>query len=201
LADIPGLIEGASDGKGLGHRFLRHIERARVLLMMLDLSPTAERPPAEQQAVLEAELAAYRPDLLARPRLVVGSRADVAGDVEFAGERLSAMTGQGLDTLIHSLADLVTEVRQAPRERPALVVHRPEPTDVAVVRADDGAWEVANRDVARVVNLNDLTNPDAVDYVHDRLKSMGVDRALTRAGVREGETVRIGRLEFDYEEG
>lgn len=79
VADIPGLIEGASEGKGLGHRFLRHVERARALVVLLDLAPTAMAPPAEQERVLLTELGAFRPDLLDRPRLVVGSRADLAG--------------------------------------------------------------------------------------------------------------------------
>ncbi len=85
-------------------------------------------------------------------------------------------------------------------ERPAIVVHRPATEDVTVERGEDGTWEVADRRVARVVNLNDLTNPDALDYLQDRLKRMGVNRALSRAGVRDGEPVRIGRLEFTYEQ-
>ena len=88
-----------------------------------------------------------------------------------------------------------------PAERPAVVVHRPATEDVNVERGEDGTWEVTDRRVARVANLNDLTNPDALYYLHDRLKSMGVDRALARARVRDGESVRIGRLEFTYEEG
>jgi GTP-binding protein len=201
IADIPGLIEGASDGKGLGYRFLRHIERARVLLIMLDLAPGALHPPAEQLQILEQELGAYRPELLTRPRLVVGSRSDVAGEVEFAGDRLSAFTGEGLDTLLHRLADLVEEARNSLPQRPPTVVHRPAPEDVVVARAEDGMWEVFDRDVARTVNLNDLTNADALNYIHDKLKSMGVDRALARSGVKDGEKVRIGRLEFQYDRG
>ena len=85
------------------------------------------------------------------------------------------------------------------RQRPTRIVHHPEPEDVKVERSQDGVWEVIDRDVIRTVNLNDLTNPDALDYIHSRLKSMGVDRALNRSGVKDGETVRIGRLEFDYE--
>jgi len=201
VADIPGLIEGASEGRGLGHRFLRHVERARVLLVLVDLAPTALEAPDRQLEVLLGELGAYQPDLLDRPRLVVGSRADVAqADMAFDGDRLSAITGDGLDSLVHQLADLVVEARQAPPERPATVVHRPPSEDVVVERGEDGTWEVLDRRVARVANLNDLTNPDALDYLHDRLKRMGVDRALARAGVREGEAVRIGRLEFTYEE-
>jgi GTP-binding protein len=201
VADIPGLIEGAAEGKGLGHRFLRHVERARVLVIMLDLAPTAERPPGEQLQVLLKELGAYQPDLLERPRIVVGSRADVAGeDAVFDGDRLSALTGEGLETLVHRMGDAIEEVRATHVEGPPVVVHRPEPEGVAVTRGEDGAWEIADRHIARTVNLNDLTNPDALEYVHGKLRSMGVDRALARAGVKEGETVRIGRLEFDYEE-
>jgi len=201
VADIPGLIEGASEGRGLGHRFLRHIERANVLLVMIDLAPTAMETPERQLKVLLGELGAYRPDLLDRPRLIVGSRSDVAeADVVFDGERISAMTGEGLDPLVHRLVDLVVEAREVPPEGPAVVVHRPATEDVNVVRGEDGTWEVTDRRVARVANLNDLTTHDALYYLQDRLKRMGVDRALKRAGVRDGEPVRIGRLEFTYEE-
>jgi len=206
VADIPGLIEGASEGRGLGHQFLRHIERARVLLVLLDLAPTAMDTPQRQLDVLLGELGAYRPDLLNRPRLVVGSRTDVAEPAtiealpDAAGSCVSAMTGEGLESLVHAMADLVVEARQAPTERPSMVVHRPPTEDVAVERGEDGTWEVLDRGVARVANLNDLTNPDALDYLQDRLKRMGVNRALSRAGVRDGEPVRIGRLEFTYEQ-
>ncbi len=201
VADIPGLIEGASEGKGLGHRFLRHIERARVLLVLVDLSPTAPETPERQLEVLLGELAAYQSNLLLRPRLVMGSRADVADPaLNFDGERLSAVTGEGLVPLVNDLVDLVVGARQIPTGESTVVVHRPEAEDVRVERGDDGAWEVLDRRVARMANLNDLTNPEALDYLHDRMKRMGVDRALTRAGVREGETVRVGRLEFTYEE-
>ena len=201
VADIPGLIEGASEGKGLGHRFLRHIERAHVLLVMIDLAPTAMETPERQLEVLLGELGAYRPELLDRPRLTVGSRSDVAEpDVVFDGERISSMTGVGLDPLVHGLVDLVVVAREIPLEGPAVVVHRPVTEDVNVVRGEDGTWEITDRRVARVANLNDLTNHDALYYLQDRLKRMGVDRALKRAGVRDGEPVRIGRLAFTYEE-
>ncbi len=206
VADIPGLIEGASEGRGLGHQFLRHIERARVLLVLLDLAPTALDSPHRQLEVLLGELGAYRPDLLHRPRIVAGSRLDVAEasvadslppDAETS---ISALTGEGLRGLVHTIADLVMEARTMSSARPAMVVHRPPTEDVAVNRGEDGVWEVLDRRVARVANLNDLTNPEALDYLHDRLKRMGVNRALSRAGVRDGEPVRIGRLEFTYEQ-
>jgi len=201
VADVPGLIAGASEGRGLGHRFLRHVERARALVLLLDLADIAEHAPLEQQAILESELGAYQPELLNRPHLVVGSRADVADpQVHFEGERISGTTGEGLEDLVHRMGDLVAEARGMTRSRPAVVVHRPDPVDIAVVPVEDGIWEVADRRVARTANLNDLTNPDALDYLHERLQKMGVDRALSRAGVRPGDSVRIGRLEFNYEE-
>ena len=201
VADVPGLIAGASEGRGLGHRFLRHVERARALVLLLDLADIAEYAPLEQLAILESELGAYQPELLKRPHLVVGSRADVADpQVHFEGERISGITGEGLEDLVHRMGDLVAEARGMARSRPAVVVHRPDPVDIAVVPVEDGIWEVADRRVARTANLNDLTNPDALDYLHERLQKMGVDRALSRAGVRPGDSVRIGRLEFNYEE-
>ena len=114
VADIPGLIEGASEGRGLGHQFLRHIERARVLAILLDLAPVDERPPDEQQRVLLDELGRYRPTLLERPRLLVGSRSDLVdgstdldvaawadgGTDDEARVVVSAVTGEGLSRLI-----------------------------------------------------------------------------------------------------
>lgn len=201
MADIPGLIEGASEGRGLGHRFLRHIERARALLILVDLSPAEERSPAEQEAVLLDELRRYQPDLLSRPRLVVGSKADEADpDRGWDGTRISALTGDGLRPLLGTLAELVEKARAelGPGGR-RFVVHRPEPAGVAVTRDMDGAWLVQGRAAARAVALSDLTIPEALEYAQARLRSLGVDRALARAGARSGELVRIGTFEFDYQ--
>src|SRR5437667_2146551 len=115
VADIPGLIAGASEGKGLGHQFLRHIERSRVLLVLVDLTEPDGRSPDEQQRVLLDELARYRPELLERPRVVAGSKADV-GSGRWDGLRLSAVTGDGVDEV---LGRLVVLVEQARAELPA----------------------------------------------------------------------------------
>jgi GTP-binding protein len=201
VADLPGLIEGASDGKGLGHRFLRHVERARVLLLLLDLSPLAPHAPAEQERILLQELGRYQPDLLERPRLVVGSRADLAEpDVEFSGHRIAAVTRQGIPELIGMLVAAVSDARAALPEPEAFVVHRPATEGYRIERADDGSWTVSGRQAERAVGLSDLTNAEALDEAHRRLRSLGVDRALARAGARPGDTVHIGRLAFDYEE-
>ena len=228
LADIPGLVSGASEGRGLGHRFLRHIERARVLLVMLDLAPGAAPPPAEQEAVLLGELERYRPDLLDRPRLVVGSRADLAAVTGFDGQRaaatgagsgrearpeaetgaggdfeglrVSSVTGRGVAEVTGELARMVTAARAAEPAATGAVVHRPAGPEVGVTRSDDGSWTVNGRAAARAVALSDLTDPEALAYAQGRLDRLGVDKALAKAGAAAGDIVRIGDLTFTYEE-
>jgi GTP-binding protein len=200
LADIPGLIEGAADGRGLGHRFLRHVERARVLVVLLDLANVDGRSPDDQERVLLHELGRYRPELLERPRLVVGNKLDVA-TAAFDGPSLSAVTGEGLDEFLGALATMVEEARESlPIEKP-IVVHRPHEQGFSVRRDDDGGWRVTGRAAERVVAMADLTNAEAVAYVQDRFRRMGVERALARAGAQEGDTVRIGPVELEYVEG
>jgi len=201
VADLPGLIEGASEGRGLGHQFLRHVERARVLVLLLDLSPLAPHTPAEQERILLAELGDYQPDLLDRPRLVVGSRADLAdAHLEFTGARVAAVTGEGLRPLVGQMAVTVRDARASLAEPDAFVVHRPVAEGYRIERADDGAWTVVGRQAERAVALSDLTNVEALDEAHRRLRALGVDKALARAGARVGDTVHIGRLAFDYED-
>lgn len=201
LADIPGLIEGAAEGRGLGHQFLRHIERARVLLLVLDLAPTAEMSPAEQEEVLLDELERYRPDLVERPIVRVGARADMSGadDVAFDGHRISSVTGKGIAELIGMLRQAVESARANAAEPDAYVVYRPAPEGIRVERRDDGSFEVVGREARRAVGLSDLTNLEALDYVHDRLAALGVDKALARAGARDGDEVHIGTMSFSYE--
>jgi GTP-binding protein len=211
MADIPGLVEGAADGRGLGHQFLRHIERARVLVVLLDLgAPLAGgEPAADQLRVLLAELGAYRPELLERPRVVAGSKADLAaagGDV--AGEAvcdlvLSAATGAGVDELVGRLAVLVREARAEAAAGLAagtgeVVVHRPLPEGVDVQRAGAGAWLVVGRAAERAVALSDLTDEGAQAEAVRRLRRLGVDRALARAGARDGDEVTVGSMTFTW---
>jgi len=205
LADVPGLVEGAAAGKGLGHEFLRHIERARVLLVLLDLAATGGIGAATQLDVLLAELGSYQPDLLDRPRLVVGSKADLIAErgdddavpVDLA---ISAATGEGVAALLGRLAELVVEARRAvvPAARPAIVIHRPFPEQISAKRLGAGIFEVVGRAAERAVGLSDLNDDQALDVVLARLGRLGVDRVLARAGARDGDEVRVGGLSFTW---
>lgn len=207
VADIPGLIEGASEGRGLGHQFLRHVERARALVVLADLANLDGHTPAEQEAVLLQELEGYQPDLVTRPRVVVGSRADMEGHVEgaadtsdFDGHRISAITGEGLPELLGTMRQLVEQARAAEPEPEGFVVHRPEAEGIKIERGDDGSFIVIGRQAERAVALSDMTNYEALDYAQTRLKKLGVDRALARAGAKPGDTIHIGKMSFEYED-
>lgn len=204
VADIPGLIEGASEGRGLGHQFLRHIERARVLCLLIDLIPMDGTSPADQEHILLHELEAYRPDLLDRPRLVVGTKADVVQPEELTAVGwehpvISAVTGQGVRELVGRMAALVHEARQSEPTPDGMVVIRPEVSGAVVERLDEHEFRIVGREVERVVALNDVTTADALAYIDQRLDRLGVHRLLERAGVREGDVVWIGEFSFEYQ--
>jgi GTP-binding protein len=167
---------------------------------LLDLASVEGVTPADQERVLLTELGNYRPELLDRPRLVVGTKADVAQH-EFAGLTISAVAHRGLDELLGRLGTMVDEARAGEPEPAPFVIHRPAEEGFAVERDVDGGWRVTGRSAERVVAVADLTNEEALAYVQERFRRMGVEKALAKAGAREGDTVRIGAVELEYVEG
>jgi len=202
LADIPGLIEGAAEGRGLGHEFLRHTERARALVILLDPSPLQADPPARQLEVLTGELEKYSPELAARPRLVAIGKADLPEAREAAAELpnaklISSVTREGIPEFLHAVADLVETAKRETPARPGYVPHRPARAPFEIRREGD-TWVVEGLAAERAVAFADLTHPEAADMAAARLQRLGVDRALAAAGAREGDDVRIGDLTFEY---
>jgi GTP-binding protein len=226
VADVPGLIPGASQGRGLGLDFLRHIERCAVLVHVVDCA-TAEpgRDPISDIDALEAELAAYTPtlqgdsilvDLVERPRAVVLNKIDVPEAREMAefvrdeiAERgwpvfvVSTVAREGLQPLIFGLADMVAEYQAA---QPVLVprrpVIRPVPVDESgfTVQSDgQGGFVVRGRRPERWVAQTSFENDEAVGYLGDRLARLGVEEELVRLGARPGCAVTIGDVTFDWE--
>jgi GTPase len=215
MADIPGLIEGAAEGKGLGHQFLRHIERAQILLVMLDVAAVDGTTPDDQLEVLLGELGRYQPDLLQRARMVVGSKADLLIEATDSGApattsgvesngifdlEISAATGKGIPALLGQLAEMITAVR-ASEEIPTLseiVVHRPVPEGVSVERLGSGEWNLTGRAAERAVSFSDLNDDGAMAEAVKRLRKLGVDRILSRAGARDGDVVHIAETTFEW---
>lgn len=205
LADIPGLIEGAASGKGLGHEFLRHTERARVLVVLLDPSQLQEDTPSRQLEVLVRELEAHDPELAARERIVTLAKSDVLTDRDVASFGLgpdvfvfSALTGEGVDLLMYHIAEAVSEIKTETPEREGYVLHRPLRDDFTVT-FESGEWIVEGIAAVRAVNLSDLTEADAAEFVSNRLVSSGVVQGLIDAGAKPGDDVRIGSIVFTFD--
>ncbi|QKG21305.1 GTPase ObgE [Actinomadura verrucosospora] len=227
VADVPGLIEGASDGRGLGHEFLRHIERSSTLAHVLDCAtPEPGRDPVSDFEVIERELQAYdrvlgdRP-LSDRPRIVVLNKVDVPDgrdlaelvrpEFEARGLKVfevSAASHEGLRELSFAMAAMVEEYRASlPPAEPTRIVIRPEPVDggadFEVKDLGDNTYLITGAKPVRWLRQTDFANEEAVGYLADRLARLGVENALTEAGASAGATVLIGTPDdsvvFDWE--
>ena len=216
VADVPGLIEGASEGRGLGHEFLRHVRRAGVLVHVLDCASYEMRNPIEDLATVLGELRSYQADLLDRPALVVLNKVDadsetaeiVRPDLEADGWEViptSAVTGYNMDTLRYRLAVLVDLARSQREDADDGVVSRPvlrpaarQAADTFTVEAIDEGYRVRGENVERWVVMTDLSNDEAVRYLQDRLVRAGVEKALMAAGAQRGDAVEIAGAVFDF---
>jgi GTP-binding protein len=200
VADVPGLVEGAHEGKGLGHRFLRHVSRCRALVLVVDLSSA---DPAADLATVRAELEAYDRAMAARPSLVVGAKHDLAPDVDpqtvlgSGAIAVSAITGDGLDRLRERLAALAREAAAVAEERSAYVVFRPARPRF-VVKREGERFRVIGRDVERWVSETDIEDPVKLERLQRRLVKEGVERELASAGARRGDEVVIGDVAFEF---
>ena len=211
IADLPGLIEGASAGAGLGHAFLRHVERTRVLLHVVDGS---SRDPEWDHRVIRDELAAHDPALLDKPILVVFNKLDLPAARaawpafqearERAGERvaaISAAAGDGIAELRDALAGILpsADELQEPPEPAGVVVHRPGGTASGFeVSREAAAFRVRGRRVERLAAQTDFENEESAARFQRDLARLGIDAALRRAGVAPGDTVRIGSRELEW---
>ncbi len=214
IADLPGLIGGAHEGKGLGLRFLRHVERTAVLLHLVDVSGMAMEPPGRALEVVLKELEAYSPRLVCRPQLMAANKIDAVHEpyleearheAERRGWKLfpiSAVTGHGVPDLVECLWGMVESSRRAGAypESVERVVYAFDPRrerGFRVVR-EEGYYRVLGDEVEGLVRRLDLDRPQALAYVQARLRRMGVEEELLRLGAREGDTVVIGDHVFDF---
>lgn len=222
VADVPGLIEGASEGKGLGHQFLRHIERTALIIHVVDITGGFEgRDPVEDYRIINEELRAYASELADRPQVVVANKCDVSGMQDRIAElkraalddghlffAVSAVTGAGMNSFMLTVGEQVAKLRTELAEtepEPDFDAERWERERKArdkrftVVREDDGAYRVQGRAIERMVIQTDWGNEEAVLYLQHKFATMGVDDALEAAGCRAGDEVRIVEVAFSYE--
>ena len=214
LADIPGLIDGAHKGAGLGHQFLRHIERTKMLIHVIDLSATDGRDPIKDYEQLNLELGHYNEMLTDLPQIIALNKVDILeaeANIErvqrYFGKRkvfpISAITGQGVDTLMQqayrSLQYIEAKVR---KEKETSITFAPElpsePRTRFVLQKTENAFIIAGDEPKRAVVMTDMENEQALMLLFRKLKKMGVINALIRAGVKDGDTILIDDFEFSF---
>lgn len=217
MADIPGIIEGASEGIGLGHQFLRHVSRSRLLLHILDVSGMSGREPLEDYDILIRELALYDDNLAQLPQIMVLNKIDIAADPELVDTveatlkekgltvyRISAATKQGIQPLLYDVMGRLEKLRaEQPKQKEEETVHI-----VAKREEDDRRWEalqvdavtfqVTGKGIERLVAMTDLENEHAVRRLQRTMDKMGVTKKLRSLGAKDGDTVRIRDIEFEY---
>ncbi|MDI9243228.1 GTPase ObgE [Fusibacillus kribbianus] len=217
MADIPGLIEGASEGIGLGHAFLKHIERTKVLIHMVDAASTEGRDPVEDIKAINTELEKYNPELLKRPQVIAANKIDAiyadgddpVGRIRDAFEKdgikvfaISAVSGQGVKELLYHVYSLLKDMDDAPvifeREfDPAdLIVNTTLP--YTVEKIEDGLYSVEGPRIEKMLGYTNIDSEKGFEFFQNFLKTSGILEDLEKAGIEEGDTVKMYGLEFDY---
>lgn len=218
VADLPGLIEGAHEGAGLGHRFLRHVERNLLLLFLIDLSPGAHPDPTEAYFLLENELHLYNSRLVDYPRVIVGNKLDITGAAErfelllesvsdkisekdaiFA---ISAVTGEGVDELGRFLYERVNELAgESDLAGMEELIQLDKIEEVSLkIEKDDNVYTVRGTAIERMAAKTDFDNEEALLRFQNYCRRSGLDKEMNKMGIKDGDTVRIGQEEFFYYE-
>lgn len=213
MADLPGLIEGASQGKGLGHQFLRHIERCRVIVHIIDMSGSEGRDPYEDYVTINKELGEYEYRLLERPQIIVANKMD--GDEaeenlkkfkEKLGDQkvfpIIAPIHEGIDAVLYAVADALETApdffNQEEEQESVLYTYKEEEKPFTIHNKGNGVWEVTSKKVERLVQMASFTTDDGFQRFALQIRNMGIDDALREAGCEDGDTVRLYDFEFEF---
>lgn len=221
MADLPGLIQGASEGIGLGHQFLRHVERTKVIVHMIDMSGSEGRDPYEDYQIINEELKAYEHRLEDRPQIVVANKMDIPdsednltifkeqlNDTSVRIIPLSTVMHDNIDELLYAIADTLEEVKDVDfnKEEEDLGVnrvvykHTPSQDAFTITRDDDAAYVVSGKAIERMFKMTDFNSDPAVRRFARQMRSMGIDDALRERGCENGDIVRILGGEFEFVE-
>ena len=216
MADLPGLIEGAHEGVGLGHQFLRHIERTRVIVHVIDMSGMEGRDPYEDYLKINDELKQYKMRLMERPQIIVANKMDLPDseeNLEIFKEKLqeefpiypiSAVTRQGVQEVLFEIADKLETTPEFPldeeKEEETRVMYRHEKgaPEFFVTRDSDGTFVVNGPRIEKLFKMTDFNREDNVRRFAQQMRSMGIDEALRERGAEDGDAVRILEFEFEF---
>ena len=215
MADLPGLIEGASTGKGLGHQFLKHIERCRVIIHILDMGGEEGRDPIEDYKVINDELKSYHIRLMERPQIVVANKMDLENAQEnlerFKKEypdvtvyETTTIIHEGLDPILRKAADLLATTPAFPiegveeNEQGVLYKFEEKQKEIDIQQIEPGLWEITGPKIERSFNINKLNTEEDYYNFANRMRYMGIDNMLRDAGCQDGDTVRICGFEFEF---
>lgn len=218
MADLPGLIEGASEGVGLGHQFLKHIERTRVIVHVIDMSGMEGRDPYEDYVTINEELKNYNLRLTERQQIIVANKMDmpdaeenlkafkekVGDDVEIFP--ISAVSRQGLQPLLYAITKVLEtapeyplhEVVEEASDKSVLYKHEASKDAFVITRDDDGAFVLSGGTVERVFKMTDFSREESIRRFARQLRGMGIDDALRERGAKDGDTVRLLEFEFEF---
>ena len=213
MADLPGLIEGASEGEVLGDKFLRHIERTRVIAHVIDMSGFEGRNPYDDYVLINKELEAFNKKLIEKPMIVIANKMDVEGAKENLEEfkkkvdceifEVSAVSKTGLDAVVNRLADILDTIPNNPLyddsqiESHVLYKFKKEEPFI-ITRDDDGTWVVSGKEVERIFKMTKFSSDEAVTRFAKKLRKMGIDDKLVEMGAETGDCVRILDFYFDF---
>ncbi len=221
LADLPGLIEGASDGVGLGIQFLRHVERTRVVLHLIEMDDQTGRDPFEDYQQINHELETYDPKILERPQVIVATKMDLPGSSELLAEfrqklaaagdtheifEISSITHQGVQSLMNKTADLLAETTEFPMgdveevQTQKLYQYQPEAPAFIIEQDEYGTFIVSGDKVEKLFKMSNLDHQDGVMRFARQLRSMGIDEALRESGAHDGDLVAIDNFTFEFVE-
>lgn len=214
LADIPGLIEGAHTGAGLGHDFLRHIERTRMIVHVLDISGSEDRSPIEDYYKIRQELAEYSKTLASLPEIIAANKMDVTGAQDwltlFAGEcpdkkvyPISAATGEGIPDLKYAITQVLKTLPRAEMFEEEGVIEEwamEQELSMEVVKDSDGVLNVSGTLIDQICSRIDPTDPESMGHFHKLMEDYGIIKELKKSGAQDGDTIRLGGEEFDFVE-
>lgn len=214
LADLPGLIEGASLGHGLGDKFLRHIQRTRVIAHVIDMNPYSGRDPYKDYKLINKELEDFDKDLLKKPQIIIANKMDIKGSKEILEEfkkkvnkpiyEVSAITGKGLDNVMYALADLLDRIpkEKLVKEEKTLshVIYKFKEEKPFTITKDGSSYIIKGKQIEKLLRMSRFDTDEAVLRFARKLRKLGVDDELRKQGIKEGDTVKILDYEFEYKE-